>query len=119
MVAAKGPARSRQREEFWRRIVTRQPKSGLSIRAWCARHGVTEASFYAWRRTLARRAATAKNSRARLVAVDVAGAGGANTSVGSASLQLVMNDLRVEIGAGFDGETLRRLVGVLREAAPC
>lgn len=117
MVAAKGPARSRQREEFWRRIVTRQPKSGLSIRAWCARHGVTEASFYAWRRTLARRAATAKNSRAQFVAVDVAG--GASTSVGSASLQLMVNDLRVEIGAGFDGETLRRLVDVLREAAPC
>ena len=38
---------------------------------------------------------------------------------GGASLQLVVNDLRVEIGAGFDGETLRRLVGVLREAAPC
>ena len=117
MAAAKGPVRSRQREEFWRRIVTRQPKSGLSIRAWCARHGVTEASFYAWRRTLARRAATVKNSRARLVAVDVAG--GANNSMGSASLQLVVNDLRVEIGADFDGETLRRLVDVLREAAPC
>jgi hypothetical protein len=117
MAAAKGPARSRQREEFWRRIVTRQPKSGLSIRAWCARHGVTEASFYAWRRTLARRGATVKNSPARLVAVDVTG--GANTFIGSASLQLVVNDFRVEIGTGFDGETLRRLVGVLREAVPC
>jgi transposase-like protein len=98
-----------------------QPASGLSIREWCARHEVTEASFYAWRRTLGRRgalrSATIKNSRARLVAVEVAGAG--NVSAEGPPLQLVMGDVRVEIAPGFDGDTLRRLVSVLREAAAC
>jgi hypothetical protein len=65
MAAIKGPARSRQREDYWRQIVTGQPASGLSIRKWCQRQKVTEASFYAWRRTLARRhvgrGATVKN----------------------------------------------------------
>ena len=31
--------------------------SGLSVRAFCARHGLACASFYAWRRGLERRAA--------------------------------------------------------------
>ena len=119
--ATKGPARSQQREEFWRRIVTRQPASGLSIRDWCARHEVTEASFYAWRRTLAQRgilrSATAKKRRARVVAVEVTH--GANTSLESTPLGLVVNDLRIEIVSGFDGDTLRRLISVLRDTASC
>jgi hypothetical protein len=121
MAAVKGPARSRQREEFWRRIVTRQLASGLSIREWCERHEVTEASFYAWRRTLARRgilrSARSKKRRARIIAVEVAD--GPNTSVGSTPLGLVVNGFRIEIAAGFDEGTLRRLVSVLREPTSC
>lgn len=66
MSKPKGPARSRQRESFWRRIVARQPASGLSIRDWCDLQGVSEPSFYAWRRELARRAAERIATAARL-----------------------------------------------------
>jgi hypothetical protein len=101
--------------------VTGQPASGLSIRAWCDRQAVTEASFYAWRRVLADRgvlrSAREKNRRARLVAVEVVGA--ANTSVTGSPLQLVVGDMRVEVSAGFDEGALRRLVSVLRETASC
>jgi transposase-like protein len=118
---SKGPVRSRQREEFWRRIVMGQPASGRSIRVWCQRHQVTEASFYAWRRTLAQRGIlrrpTAKQPRAQLVAVEVAR--GPNTSLGSTPLGLVVGDLRIEIVSGFDDDTLRRLINVLRETAAC
>jgi Transposase len=121
MSKRKGPARYRPREEFWRRIVTRQPMSGLSIRDWCARHEVTEASFYAWRRTLARRGilrrATDNKRAARLVAVEVAHE--PNTSAGSTPLGLVVNGLRIEIASGFDEGALRRLISILREAASC
>jgi len=121
MVVRRGPARSRQREEFWRRIVSRQPASGLSIREWCQRHRVTEPSFYAWRRTLSRRGirrgATVKKRRAQVVSVEIAG--GANNALGRAPLGLVVNDLRIEVGVGFDDVTLRRLVSVLRETASC
>lgn len=41
--------------QFWRGHLARQPRSGLSIRAYCARQGLSEPSFYAWRAELARR----------------------------------------------------------------
>jgi transposase len=121
MARRRGPTRDRQREKFWRRIVTRQPASGLSVRDWCARQEVTEASFYAWRRTLARRgilrSATARKHRARLVAVEVAQ--GANTSAENAPLRLVVDGFRIEIASGFDEDALRRLISVLRGGTSC
>ena len=50
---AKGPRRNPKRENFWRRLIGGQAGSGLSIRAWCRKHAVQEASFYWWRRRLA------------------------------------------------------------------
>ena len=44
-----------QREQFWRRHIDRQRASRLSIRDYCARHGLHEQSFYSWRRTIAER----------------------------------------------------------------
>jgi hypothetical protein len=121
MPKRKGPARSRQREKFWRRIVTGQPASGQSIRDWCARHEVTEASFYAWRRTLAQRGVVrngaAKTRRARLVAVEVTR--GPSPSARSTSLGLIVNGFRIEIAEGFDEDALRRLLRVLQEPSPC
>ena len=40
-------------EHTWRRRLRRQAVSGLSIPEFCAREGVSTASFYAWRRRLA------------------------------------------------------------------
>ena len=50
-----GKPRDPRKEEFWRDTVTRWQASGLSIRAFCARHRLTESTFHAWRRTLAQR----------------------------------------------------------------
>lgn len=47
--------RSREKESFWRKLVRRQASSGLSIRKFCDQEGVSEASFYAWRRELSKR----------------------------------------------------------------
>ena len=44
--------RDPKREARWRGLVTQQHKSGLSVRAFCAREDVTEAAFYAWRREI-------------------------------------------------------------------
>jgi len=51
--------RDRKKEAFWRRMMARQPSSGMSVRAWCRKHSVRESSFYWWRRQLARRDAPA------------------------------------------------------------
>jgi hypothetical protein len=39
-------------EHAWRQRLRRQTSSGLSIRAFCAREGISTASFYAWKRRL-------------------------------------------------------------------
>lgn len=51
----KGPGRDLERERVWRALVDRQRLSGLSVRGFCRREVVSEASFYAWRRELLRR----------------------------------------------------------------
>ena len=51
----RGPARDTNKERVWRRHVHRQSKSKLSVREYCAAAGISEPSFYAWRRSLARR----------------------------------------------------------------
>lgn len=39
-------------EARWREILGRQADSGLSIRRFCAAEGISEPSFYAWRKKL-------------------------------------------------------------------
>ncbi len=52
--------RDLDKERFWRGVVKRQVASGLSGRAFCRREGLSEASFYGWRRTISERDAEAK-----------------------------------------------------------
>ena len=47
--------RSAEREAFWRSEVARQAASGVSVRRFCKERGLSEPSFYAWRRTLQER----------------------------------------------------------------
>jgi transposase len=60
-------------EDLWRQRLQRFERSGLSAVAFCAKEGVSAASFYAWRRRLRPRsdahAAAATADAARLVAV--------------------------------------------------
>lgn len=52
---AKKGERDPQRERFWRTVFERRQGSGLSTKEFCRREGLSEASYYAWRRELARR----------------------------------------------------------------
>jgi len=56
---ARGAQRDGAKERFWRRAVRQQAASGLGVRAFCRERSLSEASFYAWRRTLAERDAEA------------------------------------------------------------
>jgi hypothetical protein len=44
----------------WRQRLRRQTSGGLSIPAFCAREGISAASFYSWRRRLAVRSLPAR-----------------------------------------------------------
>lgn len=58
-----GPGRDVGLERRWRGILKRWGSGGQSVRAFCRSEGVTEPSFYYWRRELARRAGTAASVR--------------------------------------------------------
>ncbi|WP_406694558.1 IS66 family insertion sequence element accessory protein TnpA [Singulisphaera sp. Ch08] len=42
------------REPYWRLVLARWKRSGLSVRAFCLAEGVSAPSFYWWRRELQR-----------------------------------------------------------------
>ncbi len=63
--------RSAERESFWRLALEEYRVSGLSVRAFCSREGLSEPSFYSWRRKFQHRDAAASGSRQNLVEVRV------------------------------------------------
>ena len=107
-----GRARDGRKERQWRRWISQWQTSGLSVRDFCARHGLATASFYNWRRVLERRAM----ERPAFVPVQVV----ADTPPPQAgALELVLpNGRTVRVTPGFDAVTLRQLLAVL-EGQPC
>ena len=110
---APGRARDEHKERQWRRRIDQWRTSGLSVRAFCARHGLATASFYNWRRVLQRRAPAEQPA---FVPVQVvADAVPTRTN----ALEVVLTDGRtVRVAPGFDAATLRQLLAVL-EGRPC
>jgi len=41
---------SEEKRAFWRMVVQMQEESGLSVREFCEREGLGQASFFGWRR---------------------------------------------------------------------
>ena len=110
---AYGRARDERKERQWRRWISQWQTSGLSVRVFCARHGLATARFYHWRRVLERRA----TERPAFVPVQVV----ADPPPPQASaLELVLADGRaLRVAPGFDATTLRRLLAVLEGEGPC
>lgn len=131
--------RDRGKERFWRDMVGRWRQSGVTIRDFCDAHGLSEPSFYGWRRELAKRDEQARERPARRKS-----SGHAESTNGSSHrdphanglpafvpLQVMPAEpasvLEVVVGAGhvvrvppgFDAATLRSLLAVLVEAASC
>lgn len=50
-----GGKRSGERERLWRDVLRRQASSRLSVAEFCRREGLSQPSFYAWRRTIVQR----------------------------------------------------------------
>ena len=73
MPKAHGPRRDAAKERFWRKVVGGFDARRHTVRAWCAQHGVSEPSFYAWRRELARRDQAGRQS-VQLLPVHIAAA---------------------------------------------
>jgi hypothetical protein len=112
------------KERYWRRRLRQWQRSGHGIRSFCRTHGLSEASFYAWRRIIQERDQQKEPTSQR----DQQPTGHhlpaflPVTIVPSAPvLEVVLGAGRVvRVPAGFDAATLRQLLAVLdAEATPC
>ncbi len=124
-MARRGSRRDGGKERFWRRLLRQWRRSGLTVRAFCAEHQVSEPSFYSWRRSIA--------ERDQRVTVSVATVGDDDahdqplfvplrvvpTATGMA-FEVVLGQGRVvRVPACFDPAALRQLLAVLEEERPC
>ncbi len=91
----------------WTERIAAQQSSGVSVKQFCKEHGLTEYSFYAWRKRLQQTGPV----RFALVERRAQPQGPA----GEAALELVLaTGERLRISAGVDAATLRTVVDVLR-----
>jgi hypothetical protein len=101
------------KEQFWRQVLTRRRGSGLSVRAFCEREGVSEASFYMWRRELAHRDRSGIKASAAFVPVRVV----AETST---AIEIALPcGIAVRVRPGFDRQTLEQVVALFSGGAGC
>jgi hypothetical protein len=136
MAMARGRVRDRGKERYWRRMLRQWQRSGQRVRSFCWEHGLSEPSFYAWRRTIqererpvqprSRRGPRQASEPAQGAAVHGFQGDGlpafvpVTIAAAAASLEVVLGDGRVvRVPAGFDATTLRQLLAVLAEAPPC
>ena len=98
--------KSHPRGEFWRELIEQQALSGQPVRAFCSERGVTEQSFYGWKKRLGTEAPVSF----ALVAAD----GSARNQGASLELELGSGQ-RLHIPYGVDAATLRTVLAVLRE----
>lgn len=110
---SRGSPRDPHKERQWRRWIDQWRVSGLSVSAFCARHRLPTARFYAWRRRLQRRTAEQPPFLPVQVVPDT-------PASARGTLEVVLADRSVvRIPPGFDPATLRQLLAVLREDRPC
>lgn len=93
-------------DEWAERIATQQ-RSGISVKQFCKERGLTEYSFYAWRKRLQ------EEKPVRFALVERSSRRQVHTA--EAALELVLgNGERLRIGPGVDTATLRGVLDVLR-----
>jgi hypothetical protein len=93
-------------DEWAEQIAAQQP-SGISVKQFCKEQGLTEYSFYAWRKRLQ------KKEPVRFALVDRRAA--RQDPAMEAALELVLTTgERLRIGAGVDAATLRTILEALR-----
>lgn len=91
-------------DEQWRRIISEQPASGVSIAAFCRQRRISEATFFARRRKL--------QDTARFAEVQIA----PEPLPESSGIEVRLSNGRcVLVRARFDGQTLLELLAILEQ----
>ncbi len=95
------------KNDQWRERIAEQERSGLSVKQFCKERGLTECSFYAWRKRL-------RPQEPVRFALMERGPAQPEAAV-EASLELLLaSGERLRIGHGVDGTTLRTVLEALR-----
>jgi transposase-like protein len=109
---------STDRRQFWRRTVKAWKSSGLPVRQFCRREGVSEPSFYSWRKKLAQRQSRpsgTKRSRRASTFIEVS-----LPDAGAAPLELVLRGGAIlRIAPGTDAALFQHVLSILQEAGLC
>lgn len=119
---AKGKARDASKEAFWRSMIERHGQSRLAIREFCRNEKLSEPSFYAWRREIARRETQSrivpKRPRRRRKAsfVPVRLATESAPSNGRIEIEL-SRDRRIHLTSPIDKQALADVLAVLEGGA--
>ena len=95
------------RSEYWRERIAEQERSGMSVKRFCAEQGLTEYSFYPWRKRLR------KEQPIRFALVETGAARRQPATEPGLELMLATGE-RLRIGAGVDGTALRTVLEALR-----
>jgi transposase len=96
------------KEKKWAELIRQQQQSGASVSGFCRDHGVSDQTFYNWRKRLA------VSEPVRFTLVEA----GAATTGGHAPIELLLTSGdRLSIAPGADAATLRTVLNVLREPA--
>ena len=99
------------KEEYWRRVIERWQRSGLSVAAYCRREDLAACSLHWWRQELKRR----DSENPAFLPVQVADA--LSASVKNEIEIVLTSGRRIAVRPGFDAPTLRQVLGVLEEPA--
>lgn len=105
---------SEERRRYWRGVVARQRRSGLSVAAFCREHEVSPAAFYSWRRRLADEM-SGRSTEVSFVPLPLDQA--VPPRAAEFSLQLP-NGVQVTVPCNFDEAALGRLLQVVGAVEP-
>jgi hypothetical protein len=94
--------------EEWGERIAAQGRSGMSVKQFCKEQGLTECSFYGWRKRLRN-----ESRPVRFALVEQSPRGQERTAEPVLELVLTTGE-RLRIGAGVDSARLRSVLGVLR-----
>ena len=92
--------------EYWRRLIAEQEGGGQKVRPFCRERGITEPSFYYWRKRLQKR---------EPVQFALLETRPTDTGSTTCAFELVLNSgERLRIGNEADAATLRMVLEVVR-----
>ena len=96
---------STSKSEYWRKLIAEQEGGGQKVRPFCRERGITEPSFYYWRKRLR------ENETVRFALLETKPA---SAGIPSALELVLASGERLRIGNGVDAATLRLVLEAVR-----